>query len=191
MSGVLLFAHPHKGSSELLRARSAEHGRRDKGRKARFTVLFFSLLVQKCDRLAGRRLRQSWGSQHRGFSALKRFISAFLALSGTSPLPPIFPWNTFAIRSSLPPQFFRTHVLPRLRVSVAVGSRLWAWAPHPCPTPSHWSTTHHCAHSRALRGRSWALSSTGQSYFQQKYEMAERLFLNLSRKLTSHHIGWS
>lgn len=115
----------------------------------RFTVLFFPLLVQKCDCLAGREgLDRAGDLSTGGFRRLKRFISAF-SIVWNIPLP-IFPWNTFAIRSSLPPQFFRTHVLPRLRVS-ACGLPTVGMGPHPCPTPSHWSTTHHCAHSRALR----------------------------------------
>ena len=139
-SCLLILTRGVLSCSELGAPASTGEGTRGKERKARFSVLFcfvlFSLLVQKSDHLGGRRFRQSWWSQHRGDSAPWRGSYLHLALSGTPPSP-IFPWNTFAIRSSLPPQFFRTHVLPRLRVSVAVGSWLWAWVPHPCPTPSH------------------------------------------------------
>ena len=203
MSGVLLFAHPHKGSSEPAqsweRTESRVEGARGKERKVRFIYLFIYLFFcefRYLTILEGGGLVRAGESQHRVGEIQQPWRGSYLhlALSGTSPFPG-FPWNVFAVRSSLPPRLFRTYVLPRLRVSVAVGSQLCGHGspihvlPHPTGQPP---TTVLLLTVGPLWGCWWSLSSPGQAdCFQQKYEMAERLFLNLSRKLTSHHIGWS
>lgn len=63
-----------RGVLSLLRAGSARRAqwKGQGGRKGKRDLLlffFFPLLVQKSDHLGGRRLSQSWGSQHRGDSA--------------------------------------------------------------------------------------------------------------------------
>lgn len=104
-----------QGVLSLLRARSCQRAQcreeERRGRKLRFAAIFLCQF-RNPTACGGKGLSQSRGPQHSELRQPWRASCLQLVLAGT-PLPHIFSWHIFPLRSWLPTPFFRNHVLPR------------------------------------------------------------------------------